>query len=394
MLIGIVGKTNVGKTTFFRALTLADAETGSRTFVTIKPNQGVGFATRECACKRLGVSCMPKNSKCRAGIRLIPVKLLDVAGLVPGAHEGRGLGNKFLDDLRQADGFIHVIDVSGSTDQNGEPAAPGSHDPEDDIRFLTEEINEWFFDLLKKNWDKFAKQVQHKGMELEKEIARQFSGLKITEGGVSLAVKKLGLDRNPYDWNDDDIRAFARVLRESSKKMVIAGNKADMEAGRGFCLKLKNKYGIVPCSAEAELALREAEQKGLIDYMPGHGNFRIKSSNLNEKQKQALEFIKKSMLEKFGSTGVQDCINRLVFDVLGYIAVYPVANIGRLSDKQGNILPDVHLVPKGTALKSLASIVHTALAENFIGGLNLEKKKIGADYELQDGDVVEILFRK
>ncbi len=393
MLIGIVGKTNVGKSTFFKALSLIDVEISNRTFVTIKPNQGMGFVTKECACKKFNVTCNPKNSKCKNGVRHVPVRLLDVAGLVPGAHEGRGLGNKFLDDLRQADGFIHIIDIAGSTNQNGESVTPGNYDPENDIKFLPEEIDEWFFGLLSKNWDKFAKQVQHQGKELEKEIANQFSGLKINEKTISSAIKKLNLDKNPANWNINDLKIFSKELREQSKKMIIVGNKIDLPTGQSFYEKLKNKYQIIPCSAESELALKEAESKGLIEYTPGEKDFVI-IGNLNEKQKKALEFIKKNIMDKYGSTGVQKCINTLVFELLDYIAVYPVANISKLGDKQGNVLPDVHLVPKGTTLKELASIVHTALAENFIGGLDTEKKKIGADYKLQDGDVVEVLFRK
>ena len=393
MLIGIVGKTNVGKSTFFKALSMIDVEISNRTFVTIKPNQGVGFVTTPCVCRKFNVSCNPKNSKCRKGIRHIPVRLLDVAGLVRGAHAGRGLGNRFLDDLRQADGLIHVVDISGSTNENGEAVPHGSYNPENDIKFLPEEIDEWFFGILEKNWDKFSKQVQHQGKELEKEIAGQLSGLKITERDVSNAIKALGLGKNPAEWDREKLRKFSKKLREDSKKMVIAGNKVDLQAGQKFYEILKGKYDIVPCSAEGELALREAEQKGLIDYIPGQNGFSITGS-LNEKQEKVLNFIKANILDKYGSTGVQDCLNRLVFGVLGYIAVYPVASIARLSDKQGNVLPDVHLVRKGTTLREFASIIHTTLAQNFIGGMDTGRKKIGADYELRGGDVVEILFRK
>ncbi|MEM5871399.1 MAG: GTPase, partial [Candidatus Aenigmatarchaeota archaeon] len=166
MLIGIVGKTNTGKSTFLKALTLAEVEISNRIFTTINPNHAIGFVRTECPEKKLNVKCKPNFGYCRNGIRFIPVELIDVAGLVPGAHMGKGLGLKFLDDLRQADAFIHVIDVSGSTNENGEPVAPGTHDPVKDVKFLEEEIGFWFFSLLKRNWDKFSKEVEMQKKDL------------------------------------------------------------------------------------------------------------------------------------------------------------------------------------------------------------------------------------
>ncbi len=85
----------------------------------------------------------------------------------------------------------------------------------------------------------------------------------------------------------------------------------------------------------------------------------------------------------------------MVFDVLGYVAVYPVANIHKLTDKNGNVLPDVFLVKKGTTLKDFALKIHSDMANRFIGGISYESsQKLGADYELKDGDIIEILFGK
>ncbi|MEM4201360.1 MAG: GTPase, partial [Nitrososphaerales archaeon] len=114
MLVGIVGKPNTGKSTFFNAATLMNVPMANYPFTTIQPNYGVAYLRKDCVCKRLNVKDNPVNSVCVNGVRLIPVKLVDVAGLVPGASQGRGLGNKFLDDLRQADALIHVVDASGS----------------------------------------------------------------------------------------------------------------------------------------------------------------------------------------------------------------------------------------------------------------------------------------
>jgi len=380
MLVGIVGCPNSGKSTFLKALTLVEVEIASYPFTTIKPNQGVGFVRVQCPCKKLGKTCNPQNSKCENGTRFVPVKLLDVAGLVPGAHEGKGLGNQFLGDLIQASGLVHVLDSSGNTNTEGKPEK--GFDPRKTMEVLEYEIDEWIRGISSKAFEKSKKLAETQKIPIEKLLAKQLSGLGITENDIRLAMKKA----KPED------HEFASVLRGVSKPILIAANKIDLlEAGENF---EKINKGAVPCSAESELALREAEKHGLIKYTPGSDKFEIVSEKLSEKQKNALDFIKKNVLDRYGSTGVQDCLNKLVFEILEQVVVYPVANINKLEDKKGNVLPDAYLVRKGTTLREFAAKVHTELAESFIGGLNLEKKKIGADYELKDGDVIEILFKK
>lgn len=391
MLIGVVGKSNTGKTTFFKAITLVDAEISNRIFTTIEPNQGIAYITAECPCKKLNIKCNPRNSKCINGIRLIPVKLTDVAGLVPGAHEGRGLGNKFLSDIMEASALIHVVDASGGTDSDGNPVDVGSHDPEEDITFLPKEIDFWMLGILKKNWGENFNKAKATGKKIENLIYKQLSGLQISLEAIQKALKATSISEKS---SDEDLLKFISIICEQSKPIIIAANKIDLkEAQENFERLKKTHKNIVPCSAESELALREAEQHGLIKYIPGESSFEI-TGELNEKQKQALEFIKKNVLEKYGSTGVEEVLRNAVFDLLKMIVVYPVANIGKLTDTKGNVLPDAFLVPEGTMLKQFAEKIHTDMAERFIGGLNLEKRKIGADYILKDGDVVEILFSK
>ena len=378
MLVGIVGAPNSGKSTFFKAATLSEVEIANYPFTTIKPNQGVGYLTTECPCKKLGVKCSPQNSKCVEGVRHIPVKLIDVAGLVPGAHEGKGMGNQFLNDLTQASGLIHVLDTSGKTDSEGKPS--DSWDPNETIKFLEYEIDEWIKDISSKAFEKTKKLAETQKIPIEKLLSQQLSGLGITEIHVKSALKK----STPED------HGFASEIRKASMPIIIAANKIDLPSSQE---NIKNLDKATPCSAESELALKEAEKHNLIDYTPGEGNFTLKGE-LNEKQKQALEFIKDNVLKKFGSTGVQTCLNTLVFQRLDMISVYPVADVGKLSDKKGNVLPDVHLIPKGTTLKELAFRIHSDIGEAFIGGLDISKRKIGAEFQPKDGDVVEILTRK
>jgi len=390
VLVGLVGKTNVGKSTFFNAATLVDVEISNRIFTTIKPNEGVAYVTAPCPCRELGKRCNPKNSKCENGLRMIPVKLLDVAGLVPGAHEGRGLGNQFLDDLRQAHVLIHVLDISGTTDSEGNPCS--GHDPAEDIKFFEEELDYWYANIFKREWNQLAKQSEITHSDFEKQILERFSGLGITKENIHEAIRRADVDpTKPTKWNEDDVFRFARNLREVSKPILIAANKIDLPGADENFRRLKTEK-MIPCCADAELALRKATKAGLIKYVPGSDNFEV-LKQLTPEQEKALEKIK-TLLEKYGSTGVQKCLNTAVFELMNYIVVYPVEDETHWADKKGNVLPDAHLVPKGTTARELAYRIHSEIGENFIGAIDARtKRKVGADYELKNGDVIKILTR-
>lgn len=399
MLIGVVGKANVGKSTLFKALTLAEVEIANYPFTTIEKNEGVGFVKVKCAEKEFNIKCSPKFGYCINSWRFVPVKVIDVAGLVPGAHLGKGRGNQFLDDLREADVLIHVVDASGSSNESGEPVEPGSYDPANDIRFLDEEIDMWFTGILKKNWERFARQVKQEGKPFVKEIAEQFAGLKIDEDMVKDAVKSLNL---PVDdataWGDEELKKFASVLRQKSKPMIIAANKIDVNGAEENLKKMQEEFPeniIVPCSAESELALKEAAKHELIDYIPGEKDFKIKDgSKISEKQKKALGFVSEKILSRFGSTGVQQVLDDAVFKLLKHIAVYPVPN-AKLEDKDGNKLPDCFIVPEGCTSLDFAFKIHTDIGNNFIKAVDLKTKKvIGKESALKNNDVIEIVTKK
>ncbi|QIW23313.1 redox-regulated ATPase YchF [Sulfolobus sp. S-194] len=391
--IGLIGKTNVGKSTFFSAATLIDVPIANRPFVTIEPNVGIAYVKKKCVHVEFGVKCNPKNSICIEDYRFIPVKLVDVAGLIPGAHEGRGLGNKFLDDLRKADVLIHVIDASGSTNEEGIPVAPGSRDPEEDISFIEKEIEEWFYSIISKDWQKFARTVDLSNKDPIDELLSKLSGLSINKYHIIETLRETKLENlKLMQWSEEDLRNFARKLREVSKPIVIAANKADIPESRNFIEKLKRKYNyVIPTSAEAELALRRASKAGIIEYIPGEKDFKI-LKELNPKQKEALDYIKKNVLEIYGNTGVQEALNTAVFSALSMIVVYPVEDEKKLTDHNGNILPDAILIKKGSSPKDLASVIHSELAKGFLFAINVKKKvRVGEEYQLQDGDVIKIV---
>ncbi len=381
MIIGIVGKPSSGKSSFFKAATMIDVKISSVPFTTIKPNIGVGYVVIDCVCKEFGVNCKPKHGHCKNGKRYVPVKLVDVAGLVPGAHAGKGMGNQFLDDLRQASVLVHVVDATGGTDAEGKPTT--GHDPMSDIIFLEEEIDLWFTSIIERTIAKYKRQIEKASRsELVSMLTDGLSGLEISKGQIEETLNKADIN---------NVKKFATELRKISKPIIIAANKIDLKAAQEN-FEIIKAADVVPVSAEAEIALKKAAETGVIDYIPGNG-FEIRAE-INDAQKSALGFLKQ-VVEKYGSTGVQRCLNDAVFKLLGYIAVYPVADRNKLSDKDGNVLPDVFLIPAGTTVKELAFKVHTDIGDKFICGIDVKsRRRLAADHELKNGDVVEIMFAK
>ncbi len=385
MEIGIIGKPNSGKSSFFKAATMKDVEIASHPFTTIKPNQAVAYVKVDCIDRKFNKQCKPNHGKCENGKRYMPVKLWDIAGIVPDAHLGRGLGLQFLDDIRQASALIQVVDASGLTDSEGNPTE--NYDPSTEIEFVENEIDEWLTDIIQRGVVKYGKKLIHEGVELVDLLVNQLSGLQITKDEVEEVIKKTGFE---------DVKHFATELRKLAKPIIVAANKIDLDGSEENYRRMEERFSyltFIPTSAVSEIVLEIAKQKGLLKY--DGKSLVIDENKLNEKQKAALIFIEEKVLKKFGSTGIQDCLNKAVFDVLDYIVVYPVADSSKLTDKKGNVLPDAFLVKKGTTLREFAFMIHSDIGEKFIGGLHAETKmKLGSSYELKNNDVVEILFQR
>jgi len=396
MIIGVVGKPNVGKSTFFKASTLAEVEIANYPFATIKPNSAVGYVKIECVDKDFEAQCNPRTGFCLNHKRFVPVQMIDVAGLVPGAHEGLGMGNQFLDDLRQADALIHVIDVAGTTNEKGEPVEALSYNPSEDIKFLEIELDMWYYQILKKGWEKFARLLQQTKNDISKSLAKQLSGLKVTEDMVKDSLKKLEFAEDITKWSEENLKLLATELRKLTKPMIIAANKIDIPGAKENLERIKQEfpeYIIMPCSSESELALKEATKHNLINYIPGENTFNIKE-NLNEIQTKALEFIQKNILDVFGSTGVQNVVNKSVLELLGYIAIFP-GGVNKLTDSEGNVLPDCFFLPPNSTALDFAYRLHSDFGDHFIRAIDVKTKQtVGKEHKLKHRDVVEIISGK
>ena len=427
MRIGLVGKPNVGKSTTFAALTESSVEIANYPFTTIDPNVGVTFLPAEanCPCQtlrekreadgrlepvstddvRAGSLCEPRTGTCIGFCRTVPVTLVDVAGLVPGAHDGKGRGNQFLNDLAQCDALIQVVDASGGTDIEGNPMGPGSCDPIDEHAFLVEELAMWIHGILDTGWTRGVRRVQAEGERgLVDFITSQLTGIGAKESMVNSAISSFK-DENqdlgvPWDWEDAIRTSLAHHLRRAVFPLCVAANKADVAepgAWDALAAKVESEGGILlPTSADSELALRRAAKAGFIDYPPGAQQFSltdIGESDLNEAQRKGLDALGERM-ERLGGTGLVELVSRIVRERLDRIVVYPVQDEGHWTDGDGRVLPDALLIQRGTSAKGLAYAVHSDLGDGFIRAVDGRTGRvIGAEHELNDNDVTKIVAK-
>ena len=396
--IGIIGKPSSGKTTFLNASCLTNAKVSELPFTTINPNKGVAYIKTKCVCQELNVEDNPKNSICVEGFRFIPINMLDVAGLVPDAHKGKGLGNKFLNDLIQADVLLHIVDISGSLDKSGNIVSMGKNDPFEDILFLEKEINLWFKNIIEReDWSKFTKGIRTEKKKIVEGLHERLSGMKINKNQINLSLKNSNLDeKDPLSWTELDLLLFSEVLRKLSKPTLIAANKIDKKIGKKNLIELKTKYNgtIIPCSALAERVLREYQEKKIIKYISGSTDFKIiEKEKLAQNELESLNKIRHKILAPFNGTGIQNILNYASINIANQICVYPVSDVNTFSDNKENILPDAFLVKKGMRLRDFVrDKIHSDLAEKFMFGIDAKtKKRLGENYELQDKDVIKIV---
>ena len=385
MLIGLVGAPNKGKSTIFSAMTLADAEIADYPFTTINPNLGVTYATKPCPDKELGVRCNPRNSLCTNGTRRIPVNVTDIAGLVPGAHLGKGMGTQFLNDVIAADSLVHVVDLSGETDVHGNSGK--GFDQAEDVGMVEEEMANWLSGIIEGHMSALSRRKD--GIPALMEL---LSGFGPTEEQIGDAAEESSITTSNIHWDHNSSYRFSKAFLYRNKSAVIAANKLD-KAEPGALEALKKRlgaYDVVGCSGAIELALRKAAKSDLIDYVPGSSAFDIKEGATSE-QRRALEYMH-AYLRKNGTTGIQELVNESVFGSAGNIAVYPVENENRYTDHTGNALPDVLLMKRGSRAVDMAARIHTEIADKMLYAVDARsKRRLAKDYVLNDGDVIKIV---
>ncbi|HEV8387169.1 MAG TPA: redox-regulated ATPase YchF [Nitrososphaera sp.] len=395
--IGLVGKTNTGKTTFYNSATLSAAEISNYPFTTKQPNVGNAHAIALCVHKEFDLQDNPKNSRCIDGWRFIPIELVDLPGLIKGAWEGKGLGNQFLSIAAQSDALLHVVDASGSIDASGKIAESGTGDPVADVGDIEEELVMWYLKLFEANRDKISRAISGAGMDIVHAITEVFRGIGVKDEHVKLALEQNKLTAVKVDdYGPQETKDFCWSLRDISKPTLIVANKVDLPSATENFRRLREEYKdiiVVPASADAELTLRRAETRGLIRYIPGDERFEINEQTiLNDKQKWALNFIRKDILGEYMRTGVQFAINVAVFKLLKMNAIYPVANVQNFSDKHGNVLPDVYLMKSGSTVEDLAREIHSELAKGMLYAVDArDGLRLPLDYHLKDRDVLSIV---
>ena len=384
--IGLIGKPNAGKSTLFSAITSIDVDIANYPFTTIKPNIGISFIKDICPENEIHTKCNPREGKCIDGIRYIPVEIIDVPGLIEGASEGKGMGNEFLDNIRDADIIINLFDASGMTDVEGNPAEQ-RHDPRQDIDFVYREIIQWMKGKISKDWLKFARKEDNSPDRLEIKMLQKAAAFGINEKEMLLIMTREKFPDKLIHWTENDIQRFSEAILKYAKPVFNIGNKADMVTDAELERIESDDSKIYFISAQYELVLERAFKNGYIK--PDGDRF-----SFTDKSGDAQKTIINGIMERINGRVLKRFFDVLtdIIKSLGYIVVYPVLDESKWTDKNGNVLPDAYLMKDGDTALDLAYKIHTDIGKNFIRAMNGRTQRvIGKDYKLLNNDVIKII---
>ncbi len=387
--IGLIGKPNAGKSTLFTALTDVPVDIANYPFTTVKPNLGMSFIKVSCPEKEIGKKCKPREGTCVDGVRHVPVEIIDVPGLIEGASEGKGMGNEFLDNLRNSDALIHIFDPLDSSE------LPGVRDlnPEElnnSMHATENEIMDWFSDRIFRDWEKFARKCDASGDRIESSLYTKLASFGLSEKDIASVLSDEFFPGKLSLWDKGDAKKFASVVFKKIKPIVRVANKADLLSEDQLQV-MHDKYSdITLVSAEYELALTRAFSSKIIDRT--ETNFSI-SDSATPKQREALEKIRKFFANR-GVSRAYDILEKISKDWLHHIVVFPVYDESSWTDKSGNVLPDAFLMPLGSTALDLAYKIHTQIGEGFIRAIDARTHRVvGRDHVLSDGDIIRIVSK-
>ena len=378
--IGITGKPNAGKSTLFSSLTETVVAIGDYPFTTVEANKGIAYIKEKCPHLELGKECNPRRGKCLNGIRYIPVEVMDVPGLIEGASQGKGMGNQFMDSLREASAIINLI--SPVTDEKKLLS------PEEISRVAEEVENEiflWFSSRFGSDWERFSKKVSHLSIPNEEKILMKASFFGITLKDVRKILSITKMNDNVSIWGEDQIMEFTKAVLSLIRPIKRVVNKGDLIED----VQELKKMGFHVISADYELSIMKAFKSGIIKDM----NTLEAADKASVRQKEALDTIRSSY-ESGKLHRISDVISQIVKTDLQKIVVYPVYDENKWTDKDGNILPDAFLMEQGDTAEDLAFKIHTDIGRGFIRAINGRTKMVlGRSYELKDGDIIRIVAK-
>lgn len=342
--------------------------------------------------------CKPKYGWCHNGTRGIPIKLLDVAGLIPGASEGAGLGNKFLDDLRAADVLIHVLDASGCTNEKGE--ATKGYDPSRDVDWLTGEIHAWIFNNLWTKWSSITRRHTATKATVAVTLQGQLSGYGAGPAVIAELCTKIGV-KEPNDlatWDEARLHEVVAAFLEVRFPTVLLLNKADTGADSDRNIaRISRKYDSDLCivaSALAETYLKAKRNAGVIKYPEGASMFFTRDDEgipgvedlvvADEKTKRRLDKLNDMVMFRFGGTGVWAAVQKAA-ELRKPVVAYPVRSLTNYSAEADNpdaVFANAVLLKHGSTIHDLCHAVNFEMAKRLLYAE-------GARGRLSETDVVE-----